>query len=127
MFDYNLVCVFTSILRFTLLHKLSEITRTSGTNLSWFDKTIVNSPSGDHNTQVGEGTEQTVLVQRFVKHPGYNASTYFNDIALIELSRPVRFNDHVQPVCLPSEDEEPPVNSKCTITGISLRKHIFQN
>lgn len=45
--------------------------------------------AGDHNRVVSEGVEQTSAVSRAVIHPGYNSSTFENDIALLELSSPL--------------------------------------
>jgi trypsin len=45
--------------------------------------------AGDHNRNVSEGVEQTSGVSRAVIHPGYNSSTFENDIALLELSSPL--------------------------------------
>nr|XP_054926811.1 trypsin alpha-3-like [Dermacentor andersoni] len=40
-------------------------------------------------------------------HPRYDDKTLKNDIAVLELSRKLKFSDHVQPVCLPTEDFPP--------------------
>uniref|UniRef100_A0A182NF46 Peptidase S1 domain-containing protein n=1 Tax=Anopheles dirus TaxID=7168 RepID=A0A182NF46_9DIPT len=53
---------------------------------------------------------QIVQIQRVIIHPKYNSTTLANDIALIELYRPVT---HVDPVCLPAPPE--------------VRKHNFEN
>ncbi|XP_022907539.1 chymotrypsinogen A-like [Onthophagus taurus] len=42
----------------------------------------------------------------------YSPETYFNDIALIKLTRNLQFNNFIRPVCLWSED-----NDQATITG----------
>uniref|UniRef100_A0A8C0VQM6 Coagulation factor IX n=1 Tax=Cyanistes caeruleus TaxID=156563 RepID=A0A8C0VQM6_CYACU len=51
-----------------------------------------------------EHTEQRRRVVRLLPHPTYNASVneYHNDIALLELDRPLTFNSYVSPVCLGS-------------------------
>lgn len=48
---------------------------------------------------------QEVNVSEIVKHPDYNASSYYNGIALLKLETPVTFNDFVGPACLQTEKE----------------------
>lgn len=50
---------------------------------------------------------QRISVIRAVLHPGYEDRTLKNDIAVLELSRELEFSDHVQPVCLPTEEFPP--------------------
>lgn len=40
-------------------------------------------------------------VKRVVKHPRYSQTNYDNDIALIQLDEPVKFEGIFNPVCLP--------------------------
>ena len=40
-----------------------------------------------------------------------------NDIALIELSEPLRFSDRIQPICLPDAQACLPEGTKCAATG----------
>uniref|UniRef100_A0A8C8DIF5 Peptidase S1 domain-containing protein n=1 Tax=Oryzias sinensis TaxID=183150 RepID=A0A8C8DIF5_9TELE len=41
-------------------------------------------------------------VTSLIVHPDYNSVTADNDIALLQLSSPVTFNNYITPVCLPS-------------------------
>lgn len=44
-----------------------------------------------------------VNIKRIIQHPEYNQPNPFvneNDIALIELEKPIKFTDHVKPACL---------------------------
>ena len=80
--------------------------------------------TGDHDRQKNEA-EQTIQVIQIITHERYGRLN--NDIALLKLSRPVMFNNKVQPICLPRQGEEPAVGSKCYITGnISLLLVIFK-
>lgn len=47
--------------------------------------------------------EQTRWVKQAVPHPNYDKNSLRNDIALMKLSAPVRYNRYVRPICLPSE------------------------
>ena len=60
--------------------------------------------------------EQFIQVSRVIVHEEYRNLN--NDIALLQLAQPVRFNDKIQPICLPKQGEAPSVGSKCYITGL---------
>jgi len=45
---------------------------------------------------------QEVGVASATRHPAYSSRTYSNDIGVIKLSKPVVFNQGIQPICLPS-------------------------
>lgn len=44
-------------------------------------------------------------VKRVVVHRGYVAKTFDNDLALLEMERPVTFDEHIVPICMPQGDE----------------------
>ncbi|GMT27250.1 hypothetical protein PFISCL1PPCAC_18547, partial [Pristionchus fissidentatus] len=52
-----------------------------------------------------EDAEQVVNVKAIHLHPKYNPRLTNYDIALIELATPLTYGDHVQPICLPSNDD----------------------
>ena len=64
-----------------------------------------------------EGSEVDIPVKRIIKHPLYTGDgrNLDNDIALMQLSREVEFNQYVKPVSLPKTDI--PAGSYCYITG----------
>jgi len=76
---------------------------------------------GGHDLNHPSGSEQTRNVKRLIMHPSYGRLN--NDIALIELDRPVMFTDRIQPVCLPEPTEQPAVGSKCYLTGWGKIQH----
>ena len=51
----------------------------------------------------------------------YNADTTENDIIILKLKSPLKFNSKVQPACLPSADWEPENDEKmkerCFVSG----------
>ena len=60
-----------------------------------------------------EPYEKSYDTESVVKHTSYYPYNY--DIALIKLSEPIEFNDHVRPICLPSADDE--ASGLCVVTG----------
>ena len=73
---------------------------------------------GDHNRNINEGTEKEVSAKKVISHPNYNSPRLSSDIALIQLSSPVKLSQRVNPICLPNHDSDVPTGSKCYITGI---------
>ncbi|XP_019375093.1 PREDICTED: ovochymase-2 isoform X1 [Gavialis gangeticus] len=56
-------------------------------------------------------------VKQYIMHPNFNKTTMDSDIALLQLTEPLKFNHYVRPVCLPEEEEEVQPSQVCTITG----------
>ncbi|XP_022242785.1 transmembrane protease serine 9-like [Limulus polyphemus] len=45
-------------------------------------------------------------VKRMIVHRNYNAQSFENDLALLELETPVQFQPHIVPICLPENEED---------------------
>ncbi|XP_014276558.1 serine protease filzig [Halyomorpha halys] len=45
-------------------------------------------------------------VRRVIVHRLYDAATFENDIALLELDSPVQFDQHIVPICMPKDNED---------------------
>ncbi|KAK0151377.1 Suppressor of tumorigenicity 14 protein [Merluccius polli] len=56
-------------------------------------------------------------LKQVIPHPYYNAYTYDNDIALMELAGDVAFSDYIQPICLPAAQHVFPSGTTVSITG----------
>ncbi|XP_030008970.1 ST14 transmembrane serine protease matriptase a isoform X1 [Sphaeramia orbicularis] len=56
-------------------------------------------------------------LKQIIPHPYYNAYTYDNDIALMELDSPVTYSDYIRPICLPSPQHDFPAGHTVWITG----------
>lgn len=67
-------------------------------------------------------TETMGTVRRVIKHPFFIQSTMANDIALLELSSPVKFTDYIRPVCLAAEGSEFIPGTDGWITGWGYAK-----
>ena len=55
-----------------------------------------------------EGTEQRFFGKKLIIHPNYDEKKIENDIALIQLEKPVKFSKYVQPACLPDHGYQLP-------------------
>lgn len=67
---------------------------------------------------------QTRWVTMAIAHPQYNKTSLQNDISLMKLSAPVRYNRYVRPICLPAETtagsdfyNAPYPGTRCTVVG----------
>lgn len=56
-------------------------------------------------------------VKKIISHPDYNQMTYDYDIALLELSEPLKFTNTIQPICLPDSSHMFPAGMSCWVTG----------
>lgn len=45
-----------------------------------------------------------------IRNNNFPFTAYLNDIALLQLEEPLRFNRWVQPICLPIQDSDSPLN-----------------
>lgn len=45
--------------------------------------------------------KKIIKVKAIIIHPEFNLENYVNDIALFHLKQAVRYNNYVQPICLP--------------------------
>lgn len=57
---------------------------------------------------------QDIIIENVTIHPEFNANSGKNNIALIRLAKDATFNDHVQPICLPTTNI---ANSEYIIAG----------
>jgi secreted trypsin-like serine protease len=77
---------------------------------------------GVHNTR--NDLEHGMIVstvEAVYIHPNYDAGSVTYDVALLKLSKPIQFTDHIQPICLPYQDEPlPEAGSKVVVTGWGL-------
>ena len=79
---------------------------------------------GAHELSKDDNPNNYIKVVKIIVHetydrdnlPGYKR--FNNDIALLQLERPIMFGARAQPVCLPRQGDAPQVGSKCYITGM---------
>jgi len=56
---------------------------------------------GEHNTALGDGTEQLIPVSDYRYPSDFAESTNYNDIAIVLLSSTITFGPKIGPICLP--------------------------
>lgn len=61
-------------------------------------------------------------VRRVIVHRQYDAATFENDIALLELESPIAFDSHIVPICMPSDDDDF-TGRMATVTGWGRLKY----
>jgi secreted trypsin-like serine protease len=80
---------------------------------------------GKHVRTRVEGNEQSMDGDIIKIHPYYRFESYDSDIALIRTSSKVIFTDYIQPICLPSKEQDfrlIKVNTTGVISGWGSRK-----
>lgn len=61
-------------------------------------------------------------VKRVIVHRQYDAATFENDIALLELESPVNYDQHIVPICMP-DDEDDFTGRMAVVTGWGRLKY----
>lgn len=63
-----------------------------------------------------DGFEQNTTIEEIITHPKYNRiANHDYDVALVKLKNPIKYNNHVRPVCLAKSDFDTGTN--CYVTG----------
>jgi len=65
----------------------------------------INVVAGAHYKQQAEPKEKSVAVAKDISHRRYDTPAHSNDIAVLKLSQSIKFNDHIQPACLPEKNQ----------------------
>jgi len=74
---------------------------------------------GEHDRSDPNDKGKQYTVEQVVNHPDYNDRTYYNDYALLKLSSKIDWaaNEHIRPVCLPSDASETYVGREAIVAG----------
>ncbi|XP_049296853.1 uncharacterized protein LOC125770861 [Anopheles funestus] len=73
---------------------------------------------GDYHTAAFDQAELDIFIENTYIHEQFREGHHMsNDIAVVVLKTPVRFNNYVQPICLPARDAVYEPGQNCTISG----------
>ncbi|XP_068193690.1 prostasin-like isoform X2 [Antennarius striatus] len=72
---------------------------------------------GRQNQMGSNPNEVLMTASKIIIHPQNNPKTFDNDVALIQLSRPVNFTNFIRPVCLAAAASEYKAGKECWLTG----------
>lgn len=73
---------------------------------------------GDYNTESLEQAEIDIFIEDWYIHEEFRVGHHMNnDIAVVLLKTPIRFNNYVQPVCLPAKNQPYHEGANCMISG----------
>lgn len=59
---------------------------------------------------VDDGNEAIHEVETIMSHNKYRPDTYHNDIALIKLTKPIKYSKYILPACIPEQEFAESVN-----------------
>lgn len=76
---------------------------------------------GAYNIRQTEPHALDVEVSRVRQHPRFMQDTFVNDISVLRLKHPVKFNEHIRPVCLPMRRADTFFKKKATAIGWGTR------
>lgn len=72
---------------------------------------------GEYNKSNSSASVIDIHVDEYIPYPSYLRTTKYDDIGLIKLSRPVTFNEHIRPACMPETYETNTRNAVATGWG----------
>jgi len=70
---------------------------------------------------------QKYHVKKWIQHPEYSTARVYDDIALIELDRTVKFSENIQPACLNTKSDIPEFGLQVTGWGKTSRSRKFMS
>ena len=76
---------------------------------------------GAHRRTGSTAVQQTFRLKKLFKHEQFSMRHLRNDIALLQLYRPISASSKVNTVCLPSSGSRIPTGTRCYITGSPVR------
>ncbi|CAK9294624.1 unnamed protein product [Gordionus sp. m RMFG-2023] len=78
---------------------------------------------GSHNLLDRDDGSEIIEIAGIHIHPDWNRKILKNDIALIKLKKPIKFNKKIQPICLPIMHYNVKGGAQCHATGWGLTEN----
>ena len=63
------------------------------------------------------GNEEVITLSKIFIHPQYNSKTIDNDIALVKLSKPVKYTKYIRPACIPASGSKVKAGADAFVSG----------
>ena len=84
---------------------------------------------GDHRNEIGQIEQEDNIyeIEAIYPHKNYNERNVRNDFMILKTTREIIFNDKIQPVCLPENDNEKFEDQDCIVTGWGLTNSVEDN
>ena len=65
-----------------------------------------------------------ITLESITTHEGFDLIESNHDIAILKLAKPLSFNEHVGPLCLPNKSYDPKEGTECFVSGWGLENPI---
>ncbi|NXT34534.1 GRAA protein, partial [Pelecanoides urinatrix] len=75
---------------------------------------------GAHSQKATEKEKQIFKIRKQIRYPCYCSNSKENDIMLLQLQERARLNEAVQPIPLPTSDDDPKPKTICSVAGWGL-------
>uniref|UniRef100_A0A7N4V6E9 Peptidase S1 domain-containing protein n=1 Tax=Sarcophilus harrisii TaxID=9305 RepID=A0A7N4V6E9_SARHA len=79
--------------------------------------------AGMHDMNSYREKVQVLRIAKVFNYKNFDSGTLSNDITLLKLATPARFQKNVSPVCLPSASDDFPEDTTCVTTGWGRTKY----
>ena len=63
------------------------------------------------------GNEEVITLSKIFIHPQYNSRTVDYDIALVKLSKPVKYTKYIRPACIPASGSKVKAGADAFVSG----------
>ncbi|XP_016398384.1 granzyme B(G,H)-like [Sinocyclocheilus rhinocerous] len=77
---------------------------------------------GAHNISQNEDSQQTIQVDKYIRHPKYENGRFIYDIMLLKLKTKAVRNEFVDFIELPKNNKNMPAHVECSIAGWGMTK-----
>uniref|UniRef100_A0A182WFT5 Peptidase S1 domain-containing protein n=1 Tax=Anopheles minimus TaxID=112268 RepID=A0A182WFT5_9DIPT len=97
---------------------------TTAHNTEWKSHLIARFGEWDIGTTNEPYAHKEINVGEIIKHPQYVRNPIENDIALLYLVKDVRYERHIQPICLPQPNDDF-VGERCISSGWGVQRGVY--
>jgi len=73
--------------------------------------------AGIHQRSTPANGEVRMGIYSYQMHQNYSKMDHLNDLAILQLVKPISFSDTIRPVCLPAKGDPVPVDKTCVAAG----------